>query len=253
MLIALSPAKNLDFEPADGRLKSTERRFESDTNTLVSVLQKKSPSKLAALMSLSENLSTLNAERYKAFGNQSTKQAILAFNGDVYRGFDAKSLDAKGLQAAQDRVRILSGLYGVLRPLDLIEPYRLEMGTSLKTRRGETLYDFWGDRLGQSLNEELDGAPLVNCASNEYFKSVKGLKSPVITCQFKDENNGKLRTLGFFAKEARGRMARFAVDERVDRPEGLKDFNGGGYTFQPDLSNEKTWTFTRRQPPKVSR
>ncbi|MEM1379138.1 MAG: peroxide stress protein YaaA [Pseudomonadota bacterium] len=250
MLIVLSPAKNLNFEPADGRLTKTEPRLADDTGKLIETLRKKTPSKLAALMSLSDNLSTLNAERYKAFGTQSKKQAILAFNGDVYRGFDASSLDAKGLAAAQDRVRILSGLYGLLRPLDEIEPYRLEMGTSLKTRRGETLYDFWGDRIGKLLNEELGDAPLINCASNEYFKSVQGLNNPVITCQFKEEKDGKHRVLGFFAKAARGMMARFAVDQRIDDPEGLKDFNTAGYKFEPSLSNAKTWVFARPQPPK---
>lgn len=252
MLLVLSPAKNLDFEPADGRLKSTEPRFGEETARLIDVLQKKTPSKLGQLMSLSEKLSTLNAERYKAWGAQSKKQAILAFNGDVYRGFDAGSLDAAGLNQAQARVRILSGLYGVLRPLDLIEPYRLEMGTSLKTRRGENLYDFWGDRLAVSLDEELDGAPLINCASKEYFTATKRLKSPVISCEFKEENDGKLRVLGFYAKAARGMMARFVVDQKVDTPDGLKDFQAGGYRFQPALSNEKSFVFARPQPPKAS-
>lgn len=252
MLVVLSPAKNLNFDLDARSLPASEPRFADDTGRLIDTLQKKTPSKIAALMSLSEQLSTLNAERYKAFGTQTKKQAILAFNGDVYRGFDASTLDEDGLGAAQDRVRILSGLYGILRPLDLMEPYRLEMGTKLKTRRGEDLYDFWGPRLAKFLDEELSGAPLINCASNEYFKSVQGLKAPVITCQFKEEKDGQLRTLGFFAKAARGMMARFAVDERVDAPDGLKDFRSGGYRFQPDLSNAKTWVFTRPQPPKVS-
>lgn len=252
MLIVLSPAKNLDFEPADGRLKTTEPRFMDDTQKLVSTLQKKSARQIGQLMSLSEKLSTLNAQRYQAFGEQTKKQAILAFNGDVYRGFDAGTLDADGLHAAQERVRILSGLYGVLRPLDAIEPYRLEMGTSLKVGRNENLYGYWGDKLAKSLDEELGGGTLVNCASNEYFKAAKGLQSPVITCNFKEEKDGQLRTLGLFAKVARGMMARFAVDERIDDPEGLKDFNGGGYTFQPSLSKPREWVFTRPQPPKQS-
>ena len=252
MLIVLSPAKNLDFEPADGRLKATEPRFTEETDKLIDVLKKKTPQSIGQLMNLSDKLSTLNAERYRAWGDQSKKQAILAFNGDVYRGFDAASLDAKGLAAAQDRVRILSGLYGVLRPLDRIEPYRLEMGTRLKTRRGETLYDFWGDRIAKSLDEELGGAALINCASKEYFAAAKGLKSPVISCEFKEEKDGKARVLGFFAKAARGMMARFAVDERVDSPEGLKDFSAEGYKFQPALSTETSYIFTRPQPPKKS-
>lgn len=252
MLIVLSPAKNLNFEPTKGRLTSTEPQFPDETDKLIDVLRKKTPSKIAAMMKLSENLSTLNAERYKAFGSQTKKQAILAFNGDVYRGFDAGSLNAAGLKATQERVRILSGLYGLLRPLDLMEPYRLEMGTGLKTRRGENLYDFWGGRIAEALDDELGDSPLINCASNEYFKAVKGLKAPVITCQFKEEKDGQLKTLGFFAKAARGMMARFAVDERVDTPEGLKDFQSGGYRFQPALSNEKTWVFSRPQPPKAS-
>ncbi|MEM7740179.1 MAG: peroxide stress protein YaaA, partial [Pseudomonadota bacterium] len=175
----------------------------------------------------------------------------LAFNGDVYRGFDGGSLNAAGLKAAQKRVRILSGLYGLLRPLDLMEPYRLEMGTGLKTRRGENLYDFWGSRIAEALDQELGGAPLINCASNEYFKAVKGLRAPVITCQFKEEKDGQLKTLGLFAKVARGMMARFAVDERIDDPQGLKDFDRGGYRFQAALSNEATWVFSRPQPPKA--
>lgn len=251
MLIVLSPAKNLDFEPADGRLKATEPRFAEETGTLIEVLKKKSPSKIADLMHLSDKLATLNAERYRAFGSQSKKQAILAFNGDVYRGFDAASLDAEGLHAAQERIRILSGLYGVLRPLDLIEPYRLEMGTALKVGRRENLYDFWGDRLARSLEEELGDAPLVNCASNEYFKAAKAVRNPVITCTFREEKDGQLKTLGLFAKVARGMMARFAVDERIDDPEGLKDFRGGGYRFQPSLSKKAEWVFTRPQPPKA--
>jgi len=252
MLAVLSPAKNLDFEPADGRLKSTAPRFDDETQKLVDVLKKKSAGQIGQLMSLSEKLSTLNAERYKAFGDQSKKQAILAFNGDVYRGFDASTLDAKGLTSAQDRIRILSGLYGLLRPLDLIEPYRLEMGTRLKTRRGESLYDFWGERLGQTLDEELEGRTLINLASNEYFKAVKGLNAPVIACTFKEEKDGQLKTLGLFAKVARGMMARFITDERIDDPKGLKDFGGGGYRFQPKLSSDQQWVFARPQPPKIS-
>ncbi|MEE4208716.1 MAG: peroxide stress protein YaaA [Parvularcula sp.] len=252
MLIVLSPAKNLDFEPADGRLAATEPRFLEETSKLASLLAKKRTAEIGQLMGLSQKLSELNAARYKAFGDQSKKQALLAFAGDVYRGFDAKTLDAKGLHAAQDRVRILSGLYGVLRPLDLIEPYRLEMGTSLKTRRGETLYDFWGDRVANAVAEELGTGTLVNLASNEYFKVLKPLKAPVITPVFKEEKDGQLRTLGLFAKVARGMMARFAVDQRLDKPEGLKDFEGGGYRFQPSLSDAKSWVFTRPQPPKVS-
>ncbi|MCQ8185366.1 peroxide stress protein YaaA [Parvularcula maris] len=250
MLIVLSPAKNLDFEPADGRLKATEPRFMDQTEKLAGVLKKKSAGQIGQLMGLSEKLSSLNAERYKAFGEQSKKQAILAFNGDVYRGFDAGTLDAEGLHTAQERVRILSGLYGVLRPLDAIEPYRLEMGTKLKVGHGESLYDFWGSRLSESLDKELGGKPLVNCASNEYFKAAKGLKAPVVTCQFKEEKDEQLKTLGLFAKVARGQIARFAVDERLDHPEGLKDFRGGGYRFQPKLSDEKRYVFTRPQPAK---
>ncbi|MFC3301531.1 peroxide stress protein YaaA [Parvularcula lutaonensis] len=252
MLIVLSPAKNLNFEPVDLRVETTAPRFPEQTEKLVSVLQKKSARQLGELMGLSENLSTLNAERYRAFGEQSRKPAILAFNGDVYRGFDAGTLDADGLQAAQDRVRILSGLYGILRPLDEIEPYRLEMGTRLKVGRGESLYDYWGDLLAKSLDEELGGQALVNCASNEYFKAVKGVKSPVITCHFKEEKEGKLRTLGFFAKTARGMMARYAVDHRIDDPEGLKDFRGGGYRFNLQASTPRDWVFSRPQPPKAS-
>ncbi|MEM1409434.1 MAG: peroxide stress protein YaaA [Pseudomonadota bacterium] len=250
MLIVLSPAKNLDFDPADQRLKTTEPAFSEETAKLVAIMKKKSASNIGSLMGISDKLATLNAERYKAFGKQSKKQAILAFNGDVYRGFDAGSLDAKGLASAQKRIRILSGLYGILKPLDLIEPYRLEMGTKLQTKRGESLYDFWGEQLGEVLSKELGSTPLINCASNEYFKAVQGLEAPVITCQFKEEKDGSLRTLGLFAKVARGVMARFAVDEQIDKTEGLKDFRGEGYRFQPKLSDEKTFVFSRPQPAK---
>jgi cytoplasmic iron level regulating protein YaaA (DUF328/UPF0246 family) len=252
MLIVLSPAKNLDFSDPTLALEATEPRFDTQTEKLVQVLKKKSAGQIGQLMSLSEKLSTLNAERFKAFGDQSKKPAILAFNGDVYRGFDAGTLDAEGLDAAQERVRILSGLYGVLRPLDAIEPYRLEMGTRLKVGRAENLYDFWGSSLAASLDEELGGEPLIDCASNEYFKAVRSLKAPVVTCQFKEEKDGKLRTLGLFSKVARGRIARFAVDNRIDVPEGLKDFTGDGYRFQAKLSSDSTFVFTRPQPPRKS-
>jgi cytoplasmic iron level regulating protein YaaA (DUF328/UPF0246 family) len=252
MLLVLSPAKNLDFEPAHRHPRTTKPRFPDETAELVTVLRKKKPAEIGGLMKLSEKLATLNAERFKAFGEQSRKPAILAFNGDVYRGLDAASLDAEGLREAQTRLRILSGLYGILRPLDAIEPYRLEMGTKLSTERGENLYDFWGDRIAEALDNELGGAPLINLASQEYFKAAKGLKAEVITPVFKDEKDGHLRSLGLFAKLARGMMARFAVDEGLDRPEALKDFTGGGYRFAPGLSSDREWVFTRPQPPKKS-
>jgi cytoplasmic iron level regulating protein YaaA (DUF328/UPF0246 family) len=253
MLILLSPAKNLDFEERPLGLPATEPRFEGETVQLASALKRKSADELAGLMSLSDKLAELNRARFRAFGEQSRKPAMLAFAGDVYRGLDAGTLDEGDLAAAQDRLRILSGLYGLLRPLDLIEPYRLEMGTRLRTKAASDLYGFWGDRIARAVEDDLEGHEtriVVNLASQEYFKAARGLTVPVVTPVFKEEKDGQLRTLALFAKVARGMLARFAVTERLDRPEGLKAFRGGGYRFAPELSSEGEWVFTRPQPPR---
>jgi uncharacterized protein len=258
MLIVLSPAKSLDFTPPAGDVPVTLPRLATEAAALGKVARKLKASDLSSLMHISAALGELNAARFKAFDahaqGEGTKQALLAFNGDVYRGFEAESLDAAGLAFAQAHVRILSGLYGLLRPTDLIMPHRLEMGTRLATRRGETLYDWWGPRIGKLLAADLkalSGGPLINLASSEYFSSVdrKSLKSPVITPHFKELKDGQARVLGVFAKLARGRMARFAVDNAITDAEALKGFDRDGYRFDPALSGPSDWVFTRPQPP----
>ena len=255
MLILLSPAKKLDFETEGPRVRATKPRLAAKTAALAKAMRTRSAAELAGLMSLSGPLAELNRERFQAFGDQSKRPALLAFAGDVYRGLDAHSLDADGLAAAQDRLRILSGLYGVLRPLDAIEPYRLEMGTKLRTDGAVDLYGFWGEDIAELLARDLKGhadPTVVNLASNEYFRAAKPVSAPVVTPVFKEVKDGEARTLALFAKVARGMMARFAVDERADRAEALKDFRAGGYRFQPKQSDDTTWVFTRPQPPKKS-
>ena len=224
---------------------------------LAKTTRRLSKPKVAALMDLSDKLAELNVARFRAFAGEqdreNAKQAVLAFAGDTYRGLDAASLSQEDLAWAQDHLRLLSGLYGVLRPLDLIQPYRLEMGTRLATRRGETLYDFWGDRVTQALNESLKGhedATLVNLASIEYFGVVrpKKLAGTVITPIFREERDGVEKIISFSAKKARGMMARYILTRRLDRPEGMKDFAEEGYRFRPKASSERDWVFSRKAP-----
>ena len=258
MLILLSPAKSLDMEAApvldgSGAPKPTSPRHAETTGKLAAALARKTAPQLGALMSISPKLAELNRDRYRAFGEQTKKPALLAFAGDVYRGFDAGTMDAAGLAAAQDRVRILSGLYGVLRPLDEIEPYRLEMGTKLKLGRTADLYGVWQRDVAATLAADLSGhddPTLVNLASSEYFKAAAQADAPVVTPVFREEKDGQSRILALFAKAARGMMARWAVDQRADRAEALKDFRGGGYRFRPAASTDTQWVFTRPQPPK---
>ena len=252
MLIVLSPAKRLDFTEPDPRLPASERRFREDTASLARTARGRTVAELRRLMSLSDDLARLNRERFQAFDAGSTDgvQAAFAFAGDVYEGLKARDLDAAGLAFAQDHVRILSGLYGLLRPLDRIQPYRLEMGTRLKTRRGASLYDFWGDRISKCLNADAEGhtdATLVNLASQEYFGVVdaKALKLPVVTPQFRESRDGESRIISFFAKKARGGMARFAIDERIERAEDLKAFDRDGYRFDKAASSDTEWIFIR--------
>ncbi len=258
MLLVLSPAKSLDYTPLDqggAPVPLTTPQLKADIAELAKVTVKLSRQDLRSMMSISEKLADLNFERFKSFDPacEDGLQAAMAFDGDVYEGLQARTLDRGGLDWAQDHLRILSGLYGILRPLDALQPYRLEMGTRLKTKRGSSLYDFWGDRLSKALNEAAHShadQSLINLASQEYFGAVdaKALKLKTINCAFKDEKDGKLRILGFYAKKARGQMARFAIDGRIDRAEGLKDFTSGGYRFQPTLSTAEEWVFTRKQP-----
>lgn len=252
MLIVLSPAKRLDFTEADPALPASQRRFVEDTASLSITARRQTKADLRRLMGISDDLARLNVERFKAFDAESTDgvQAAFAFAGDVYEGLKARDLNVADLAFAQDHLRILSGLYGLLRPLDRIQPYRLEMGTRLKTRRGTSLYDFWGDRISKQLNVDAEGQidpTLVNLASQEYFGAVdaKALKLPVVTPQFREEKNGESRIISFFAKKARGSMARFAIDERLERAEDLKAFDRDGYGFHKSASTESEWIFTR--------
>ena len=252
MLIVLSPAKRLDFTEADPALPASERRFRDDTASLSKTTKRQTRADLRHLMGISDDLAKLNAERFKAFDPESVDgvQAAFAFAGDVYEGLKARELDAAALEWGQDHLRILSGFYGLLRPLDRIQPYRLEMGTRLKTRRGSSLYDFWGDRISRQLNADAEGQAdptLVNLASQEYFGAVdaRALKLPVVTPQFREEKDGESRIISFFAKKARGAMARFAIDERIERAEDLKAFDRDGYRFDKAASSEVEWIFIR--------
>jgi cytoplasmic iron level regulating protein YaaA (DUF328/UPF0246 family) len=253
MLTLLSPAKSLDWSPAPDVTPSTPR-LSDDFGVLMRQCKRLKPADLKGMMKLSDSLAKLNHERFQAMTGQPDPQrdrpAALAFSGDVYQGLDARSLSAEALEWAQDRIAILSGLYGVLRPLDLIEPYRLEMGTRLKTRRGESLYDFWGDRVSRALSAQLQShadPTVIDLASGEYGRVVTSrLTARRITPVFQEvEADGTHRIISFFAKRARGTMARFIIGQRLDAPEGLKDFTVGGYAFQPALSQADRWVFTR--------
>ena len=255
MILILSPAKTLDFETPPTVADYSQPDFLDQSQLLIKKLRKLSSSALAELMHISEALAALNTQRYRdfalPFSLENAKQALLAFNGDVYEGFDASSLTADDLQFAQQHVRILSGLYGLLRPLDLMQAYRLEMGTHLPTTRGKDLYAFWGDRLVKALNTTLREAKdevLVNLASDEYFRAVKSkaLEFPVIQPVFEDWSKGRYKVISFYAKRARGLMARFVVTERLTVSEGLKDFAGDGYAFYEAASDDARWVFRRR-------
>ncbi|WP_405229855.1 peroxide stress protein YaaA [Lentisalinibacter sediminis] len=255
MIIVLSPAKTLDFDSPLATDKHTKPRFQSEARKLVEILRGKSEKEIASLMNLSPKLTKLNVERYRDFSDRATaknaRPALLAFKGDVYQGLQAERFDARDLNYAQDHLRILSGLYGVLRPLDLMQPYRLEMGTSLANDAGKDLYAFWGDRITRALNEELDGQKpkaLVNLASNEYFGAVneEQLDGRIVTPVFKDRTkSGDYRVLSFFAKRARGMMAAWIVRERVDTLKGLKDFPEEGYRYSEAQSEPDRPVFLR--------
>lgn len=256
MLMVLSPAKSLNFERPTGRLPVSTPELMEDVAELAQVTARLKAADLKRLMSLSDDLAKLNRERFQAFDPASEEglQAALAFNGDVYLGLRARELDRRALAWAQNHLRILSGLYGVLRPLDAIQPYRLEMGVRLKTRRGPTLYKFWGEKIARTLNEASRGhrdRTLVNLASQEYFGAVDldALETPVVAFRFLEEKDGEGRVISFYAKRARGMVARWAIDNRIDRAEKLKGFDAEGYRFRQDLSTDAEWTFSRPQPP----
>lgn len=259
MLIVLSPAKALDFSAPPHAAPLTLPQMGEHTAELAKAAKKLKVSDLKRMMDLSDSLATLNRERFQAFDPESEDglQAAFAFNGDVYLGLKARELDKTALAWAQNNVRILSGLYGVLRPMDAIQPYRLEMGVRIKTKRGGSLYDFWGPRVAEALDAGLAGhaqKAVVNCASQEYFGAVdrKVLKAPVVSCRFLEEKDGEARVISFFAKRARGAMARFAIDNRLARVDDLKAFDRDGYRFVPTLSNDDEFTFARPQPPPPS-
>jgi len=248
----LSPAKRLDFSAPAVQAPATRYRMTDDVRSLSVTARRQTQVDLRRLMSISEDLAKLNQARFKAFDPDSEEglQAAFAFAGDVYQGLDARSLAADDLVWAQDRLRILSGLYGVLRPLDRIQPYRLEMGTRLKTRRDSSLYDFWGDRISKALNADAEGhsdPTLVNLASQEYFGAIdaKALKLPVVNIHFRENRDGESRVISFFAKKARGTMARHAIEHRIERAEDLKAFDRDGYSFQSAESTDSDWIFTR--------
>jgi cytoplasmic iron level regulating protein YaaA (DUF328/UPF0246 family) len=258
MLFLLSPAKSLDYDtptPPELSAALTRPQFLDDTAALIDVLRTKTVADVRELMDLSEPLAQLNVDRYAAwrprFTERNSKPAVLAFNGDVYDGLDAKTLSADDIAWAQQHVRVLSGLYGILRPLDRMQPYRLEMGTRLATDAGSNLYDWWGDRLALHLNKlaKAEKVPvIVNLASQEYFRAAdrKALKPRVVDCQFEDWKNGDYKIISFFAKRARGLMARFAIQQRLETPDGLKAFNLDGYRWAPEVSSPERLVFRRK-------
>lgn len=253
MLIVLSPAKSLDLEtPPTTSLHSTPD-FLDHSAQLIERMRQFSPAEVGSLMGISDALSALNVARYASWTPQliDARQAIMAFNGDVYAGFEARTLQPAQLDYAQSQVRILSGLYGLLRPLDLIHPHRLEMGTRLSTARGKDLYAFWGDTITDALNRtasEQKARVLVNLASEEYFKSVKPrqLSVPVISPVFEDWKNGRYKIISFYAKRARGMLARYAAVNGIRDPEQLKQFDVDGYAYVPEASNGSSWVFRRK-------
>lgn len=250
MFFVLSPAKSLNEDCMD-RPGNESPLLMEDGLKLVDSLRKKSVKKLRDLMGISESLAQLNYSRFQDFNypftRENSKPALPFFDGDVYKNINLEEWSEEDFEYAQHKCRILSGLYGVLKPDDRIQAYRLEMGTALKTRRGKDLYSFWGDRITKSLNDEFAGEILVNLASQEYFKSIslKKLKCPVVTCNFKERREGKLRMIALNAKRARGMMADFIVRERIDGVEGLKDFSSSGYSYCPDNSDSHQLTFVR--------
>lgn len=255
MLTVISPAKSLDLTPVS--IPGTQPAFQADAARLAATARGLGLADLRGLMDISADLARLNRDRFRAFAAnptpEQTKPAALSFAGDTYIGLDAKSLSLEDLTYAQDHLRILSGLYGLLRPLDAIQAYRLEMGSRLKTRRGHSLYDYWGDTLAKALQaqaQQVGTDTLINCASQEYFHAAnrKALKLQVITPVFLEDKNGTTSIISFFAKRARGAMARFILLNRISDPAGIKDFSTGGYAFAPDLSDGPDWAFVRPAP-----
>ena len=252
MLVVVSPAKKMNMDPVEG-VQATRPAFQAQADELAKVAQGLSVDDLQKLMKISESLAKLNRDRFNDFGEMEEKPAALAFAGDTYQGLEAASLDEDEMAWAQDHFRILSGLYGVLRPLDAIQPYRLEMGSRLKTEHGKTLYDYWGDSIAKALNTqagEVGTDVLVNCASQEYFGAVdpQALNLRVVTPVFMEEKPGGPKIVSFYAKRARGAMARYIIQHRLTDPDALKDFDTGGYRYAPELSDPDKPVFVR--PPE---
>ena len=250
----ISPAKTLDYESPLTTENFTIPDYLANSAELVDLMKKKSLADLVDMMQISKKIAELNVERFKSwelpFSPVNARQALLAFKGDVYKGLDTATLSEENFDYAQSHLRILSGLYGLLRPLDLIQPYRLEMGLKLNSKKTNTLYQFWGEKITDGLNallEEQEKPVLVNLASNEYFKSVNSnnLKCRLITPEFRDLKNGKYKIIQFFAKKARGLMVRYAIDHLISNPEDLKKFNYDGYAFNSELSHADNWVFSR--------
>ncbi|AWB68197.1 peroxide stress protein YaaA [Saccharobesus litoralis] len=256
MLMLVSPAKNLDFDtPAPTQVFSQPELLEH-SQELIEVCKQLAPQEIGSLMKISDKLAGLNAARFaewsQPFNQDNAKQAVFAFNGDVYTGLDANSLSATKIEFCQQHLRILSGLYGLLKPLDLMQAYRLEMGTKLANDRGANLYQFWGEEITNKLNQtltELNSETLINLASNEYFKSVKPklLNAKIITPQFKDWKNGQYKMISFFAKKARGMMVRYIIDNQITDIEGILKFDIAGYQYNAELSKPDAPVFTRKE------
>ncbi|MDB2589559.1 peroxide stress protein YaaA [Candidatus Thioglobus sp.] len=249
MLAVISPSKTQDFSPPDIQDYTSTRQL-NESKILVKILKQKTQVELSKLMSISKKLSELNYTRFQNFSTpfdfNNAKQALLAFKGDVYNGIDAPNLSKKDLEFAQDNLRMLSGLYGVIRPLDLIAPYRLEMGTKLENSKGKNLYEFWGDKISKLLNED-ETEVIINLASNEYFKGIdkKALKAQVINIVFKELKNDTYKIIGIYAKRARGLMVQFMIKNRIKNPQDLKTFKEEDYCFREEMSDSMTWVFTR--------
>ncbi|WP_372830908.1 peroxide stress protein YaaA [Pontibacterium sp.] len=252
MLIVISPAKTLDYETTPVTDIYSQPGFLNHSAELIEQLRTLSVQDVAELMKLSDKLSSLNVARFESWTPEFTidnaKQALLAFKGDVYAGMDAETFSAEDFEFAQDHLRILSGLYGLLKPLDLMQPYRLEMGTKLANGRGKDLYQFWGNIITDTLNEQLVSEQvLINLASNEYFKAAKAknISARIITPVFKDWKNGQYKMISFYAKKARGLMSRYIIQNKLENPEQLKEFDLDGYRFANSMSEGDTWTFIR--------
>ena len=255
MQIIISPAKTLDFETKPKFADHTLPAFLDNSYELMDQLKQLDPTDLSSLMKISEKLGNLNYDRNLSwqvpFTPENSKQCIYAFKGDVYTGLDADDLNKKDIQFAQKHLKVLSGLYGLLKPLDLIQPYRLEMGTRFKNNKGDNLYQFWGDKITKAINTDLENNPfLINLASNEYSKvlQMKDINTEIITPVFKDKKNGSYKLISFYAKKARGLMSRFIITNKITDPQKIKEFDLAGYQFNQSLTKGNDWVFTREEP-----